>query len=321
MHGLRDRFPRLSAFLDRRAERREITQELRSHLEMRIQDNLESGMSPLEAEQEAYRRFGNLLRVERQCLDIKQPRAEAIMLTFLSDLRFGCRVLLARPGFTVIAVLTIALGIGANSSIFSFVNATLLKPLPYPEADRVVQFWETNPIKGWNDDRVACAPANFVEWHQRSQSFAEMAAYYTGGHKTGDPKGISLSDFYLTGGDDPVRLQGLRVVGHLFSVLGVPPEIGRMFRSEETWEGAHVVILSNGLWHRRFGADPSFVGKDIPLNGIGTTVVGVMPASFSFPTREVDLWAPWGRNRSEIAQFQNSIVRVIARLKPDVTIG
>ena len=316
----RRRFPRLSAFLARRAERREITMELRSHLEMRIQDNLDAGMSPLEATQEARQRFGNLLRVERECLDIRQPGAEAIMRSFMNDLRYSVRTAFKSPGFTAVVVLTLAIGIGVNCSIFSVVDAALLRPLPYPQEERVVQFWETNPIKGWNDDRTACRPANFVEWQQRSQSFTEMAAYYTGGHKTGDPKGISLSDFYLTGGDDPVRLQGLRVVGDLFSVLGVPAEIGRTFEASETWEGAHVVVLSHGLWQRSFGADPSLVGKVIPLNGVSTTVVGVMPSSFYFPSKDVDLWAPWGRTRSQIAQFQNSIVRVIARLKPDVRV-
>src|SRR5262249_20222121 len=138
-----------------------------------------------------------------------------------------------------------------------------------------------------------------------------------------DPKGVTLSEFYLTGGDEPVRLQGLRVMGDLFSVLGILPEIGRNFRSEETWEGqGRVVILSHGLWQRRFGGDPSIVGKDIPLNGVNTTVIGVMPASFYFPTKDVDLWAPYGWNRDRMADFRPAhILRVIARLKPGVTLG
>lgn len=240
------------------------------------------------------------------------------------DLTFGARMLLKNPGFTVAAVLTLALGIGATTSIFSIVNSVLLRALPYKEPDRIVQFWETNSVKGWNDDKAACSPANFLDWRERSRSsFEEIAAYYAGNYKSGDPKSVGLSDFYLTSGDTPERLQGLQVTGDIFSVLGVYPEIGRPFQPEEMEAGQnHVVILSRGLWQRRFGADRSIVGRDIQLNGVKTTVIGVMPSSFYFPTTDVDLWTPWGRSKQWMLDFRHAHnVRVIARLKPGVTLG
>ena len=239
------------------------------------------------------------------------------------DLSYGVRMLLKNPVFTVTAVLILALGIGAITAIFSVVNSVLLRPLPYKEPDRIVQFWETNSVKGWNDDKAACSPANFLDWQERSHSFEAMAAYYAGNYKSGDQKSVGLSDFYLTGGDNAERFQGLQVVGDVFSVLGVSPEIGRSFRAEEMEAGQnHVVILSHGLWQRRFGADRSIVGRDIQLNGVKTTVIGVLPASFYFPTTEVDLWTPWGKSKQWMQDFRPAHnVRVIARLKPGVSLG
>src|SRR5882724_3459920 len=318
MLNWRERFPRLSAILTDRVERREISQELHEHLEMRIQDNIDSGMTPHDARDEAYQRFGNFLYVQKTCVEIKKPKSEAIMGAFLNDLRYGARMLFKRPGFTAVAVFTLALGIGVNSSIFSIVNAVLLRPLSYKDSSRLVEFWETNPIKGWNDDTTSCAPANYVDWQAQSQSFDEMAAYIAG-----QSRGASLADFYLTGGDRPERLRGLQVTGNLFSVLGIPAAIGRTFRNEETWEGqSRVIVLSHGLWERRFGSDPSIIGKTVTLNGVGRTVVGVMPATFYFPTKDVELWSPMGFNQNQFATIRRPhFIRVIARLKPGVTLA
>jgi len=303
----------------RRAEKREIDKELRSHLEMRIQDNIDEGMTPLEARNEAYQRFGNLIQIQQTCAAIKDLKSEAIMGAFLHDLRYGFRILYKKIGFTIVAVVTLALGIGINSSIFSIVNAVLLRPLPYKEPNRIVEFWETNPIKGWNGDTISCAPANFLDWKEQNHSFEEMAAYL-GGSQRGNN---GLSDFYLTGGDRPERLQGMQVTGEFFSVLGVPAELGRTLRPEETWKGNDlVVVLSHGLWERHFGSDPSVIGKTLQLNGSSYQIVGVMPSSFYFAGKDAELWAPMGWERDKVAQQRRPhYVRVIARLKPGVTVA
>jgi putative ABC transport system permease protein len=237
------------------------------------------------------------------------------METFLHDIRYGFRVLLSKPGFTVVAVLALALGIGANTAIFSVVNAVLLRPLPYKEPDRIVQFWETNPLKGWTEATVA--PANYLDWQKQSESFELMAAYF--GSQTRD---AGTSNFYLTGEGEPERLQGLGVTGEFFSVLGVEPARGRGFKPEETWKGNNlVVVLSHNLWQRRFNGDPNIVGQTIPLNGRDRTVIGVMPEGFYFPTKDIELWAPLGMEQNQMATLRRPhFLRAIGRLKPGVTI-
>src|SRR5438128_5872602 len=196
------------------------------------------------------------------------------MNTLLQDLRYSLRVLSKRPGFTLIAVVTLALGIGANTAIFSVVNAVLLNPMPYRAPDRLVQFWETSPLKNWTQATVA--PANLFDWQARSESFEEVAAYMGS-----DKKGPGITGLQLTGDGEPERVQGLYVTGNLFSVLGVEAMMGRTLREEETWEGKHTaVVLSYSLWQRRFGGDPNIVGQTIALNGRKREVVGVMPSGF-----------------------------------------
>ncbi|HXG68906.1 MAG TPA: ABC transporter permease [Blastocatellia bacterium] len=238
-----------------------------------------------------------------------------MMETLLQDFRYGVRMLFAKPGFTAIAIFTLALGIGANTAIFSVVNGVLLRPLPYKEPDRIVQFWETNPIKNWTQANVA--PANFFDWEKQSQSFEEMAAYFGSSSKE-----AGLSNFFLTGSGEPERVQGLYVTGGIFSVLGVNAAFGRTFLPEETWEGNHrVVVLSHNFWRRRFGADPNILGQTITLSGQDYTVIGVMPADFYFPSTEVELWTPMGWNSNEIAGLRRPhFLRAIARLKPGVSL-
>jgi putative ABC transport system permease protein len=237
------------------------------------------------------------------------------METILQDLRYGVRMLLGKPAFTAVAVLTLALAIGANSAIFSVVNAVLLKPLPYREPGRLVQFWETNPIKGWTKANVA--PANFYDWEKQNTVFEEMASYFGS-----DSKAAGLSDYFLTGGSEPERLRGLGVSANIFSVLGADPLLGRTFRAEENGEGNHrVVVLSHKLWQRRFGGDPAIIGQNISLNGNNRTVVGVMPEDFYFPTKAVELWSPFGFNQTQILQLRRPhFLRAVARLAPGVTL-
>jgi putative ABC transport system permease protein len=237
------------------------------------------------------------------------------MRTILQDLRYGARLLLKQPGFTAVAVITLALGIGANSAIFSVVNAVLIKPMPYREPDRLVQFWETNPLKNWTQATVA--PANLFDWQKQNQVFEEIAAYMGA-----DKKGTTLSGLQMESDGEPERIKALYVTGNLFSALGANAMIGRALREEETWEGKHTVaVLSYELWQRRFGADPKIVGRQIIFDGRSREIVGVMPPDFYFPSKEAEMWIPMGWNYAQIAQLRRPhFLRAVGRLKPGVTL-
>ena len=197
---------------------------------------------------------------------------------FKQDIKYAFRVLAKQPGVTFVAILTLALGIGANSAIFSAVNAVLLRPLPYDNPDRIVTVWEKRPSEGVMDNVVA--PADFVDWARMNSSFDGMAA-------------MSSVAADLTGAGDPVRLFAGAVSPPFFDILRVRMLLGRNFRPEEGVIGKHrVVILGHQLWRSRFGADQAIVGRSLALNGIPHEVVGVLPASFEFPDDSLDLWAP-----------------------------
>jgi putative ABC transport system permease protein len=290
----------------------EIDEEMRFHIDMRAEENVRRGMSAGEARREAERRFGGLTRMRERGYEVRGGRW---LETFWRDCRYGARSLRKSPGFTAVAVLTLALGIGANTAIFSVVNAVLINPLPYREPDRLVQFWETNPLKNWTQATVA--PANLFDWQEQSQSFTEIAAYMGS-----DKKGPGLSGLRFDAGGEPERLRGLYVTGNLFSVLGAGAAVGRTLDGEETWEGRDkVVVLSYGLWQRRFGADPKVVGRVITLDGVGREVVGVMPPGFYFPSKEAELWVPVGWNRKKIAALRRPhFLRAVGRLRPGVSV-
>jgi len=232
------------------------------------------------------------------------------MGTMLQDLRYGIRMLMRSAGFTAIAVLTLALGIGVNTAIFSVVDAVLLKPLPYKEADRLAIVWEQNPARGWYHNIVSAA--NFLDWRRQNDVFTQMAAI--------NPD----KEFNLTGTAKPEEVSGEVVTANLFRLLGVQPFLGRGFLPEEDKPGGpRVVILSYGLWERRFGHDLTLVGKHISLNNESYTVVGVMPANFYFPPfwrawAGGDLWVP-GLDLSNPERTAHAYV-AIARLKPSVSL-
>jgi putative ABC transport system permease protein len=234
-----------------------------------------------------------------------------MMMTRLSrDLRYAFRVLAKNPGFTMVAVFTIALGIGATTAIFSVVDAVLLRPLPYDQPERLVHLWETNPEEG--TEPIPVAPANFLDWRKRSRTMAAFAAYV--GPEAGD-----RSDFNLTGGDRPERIQGSYVSPNLFRLLGVEPALGRTFADDEEGEGRDaLVVLGHGLWRRRFGGDPGIVGKTIRLDSREMSVLGVMPEGFAFPTEEVEIWVPFGWDYSPMRQAH--IFQAIGRLAPGASL-
>jgi putative ABC transport system permease protein len=230
------------------------------------------------------------------------------------DAKFAARMLLARPSFTAVAVLTLALGIGANAAIFSLVYGVLLKPLPFNEPDRLVQIWETNPLRNWTD--ATASPANLLDWTQRNTSF-EGIAYYPGK----DDRTPMFTNGTATGGDaEPERLKGVQVSANFFRVLGVAPALGRDFEEAEQQPGRNrVIILGDALWRARFNADPAIVGRDITLNARSWQVIGVMPPGVRFPSPEVQMWTPFTMDASTAQLRRPHYLRPIARLKAGVT--
>jgi len=227
------------------------------------------------------------------------------MQTFLQDVRFGARMLMKAPNVTLIAVVTLALGIGANTAIFSVVNAVLLRPLPFDEPERLVKVWETRYQLGRARNHVS--PTDFFDWRAQNKVFEQMAAYDVG-------------DYSLTGDGEPEQLRVSRVSPDLFPLLRKQPILGRAFTQEEETNGKGLVaILSHGFWSRRFGKDPAITGKTLTLSGVDYAVVGVMPSDFRFPDSNVELWVPFAPNSSERAGRGNHYLEVLARLKPGVT--
>ncbi|PYV03255.1 MAG: hypothetical protein DMG26_09805, partial [Acidobacteria bacterium] len=224
------------------------------------------------------------------------------MATLLQDLRYGLRMLTKDPGFTAMAVLTLALGIGANTAMFSVANAVLLEPLPYKRAGRLVTLWWTNTAFGSSAPGSVCDP-DYVQWRTQNQVFEDMAAFH----------GMTSN---LTGVGEPERLLGSAVSPNIFHLLGVSPLLGRTFLpEEERAEHGNVVLLSRQLWERRFGSDPAVAGKSITLDGTSFAVVGVMPANFRFPN-ESSFWEPLVLSHD----CSNAMDQVVARLKPGITL-
>src|SRR5499426_1539259 len=226
----------------------------------------------------------------------------------IQDLRFGVRTLLKNPAFTGIAVLTLALGIGANITIFSVVNSVLLRPLPYPEADRLVYLWSEAPMQ--NIRERASAYANISEWRNQNKSFEDLAA--------SDPTVVTL-----TGAAEPEQVMSVRASANLFPILGVAPMLGRTFTADEEQQKLRVVVLSHGLWRRRFGAAPDILGRTLEIDGVSSQVIGVMPESF-LPDRENRIWEPhtlFPNWEAQKAQRGTGSWQVVGRLKPQVSLA
>src|ERR1041385_1598255 len=226
------------------------------------------------------------------------------MQNLLQDLRYAIRMMLKRPGFTLIAALTLALGIGANTAIFSAVNAVLLKPLPFPESGQLVDLAETFKPDGYGSVSVP----TFEDWRSQNTVFAGISAY-------------AFTSFNLGGGDTPQRIPGINVSANYFDVLGVKPSLGRTFLPGEDVAGRErVVVISDELWRRNFGADSDIVNQTIPVNGQKYTVVGVMPRELSALYRTVQMWSPLVfPEKARLARGDHKYL-VIGRLKSGVTL-
>jgi putative ABC transport system permease protein len=293
----------------------EITEEMAQHLDDRYAELLAAGATERQAARTALMELSEpdwlareLRRVEHQVspepMAWGAKRRKNMMTNLWQDLRYGLRMLRKHPGFTVVAVLTLALGIGANSAIFSLVNGILLRPLPYAQPDRLVQLIHASPNLGL--ETWGLSQAAFAIHRDQSKAFAAFAAYANGGVN-------------LTGEGEAERLLVTNVTADFFNVLGVNPAWGRTFHSGEDAPGKNgVCVISYGLWQRRFGGDPQIIGKTLNLNQTATEVVGIMPAGFKFPRIETEMWMPLALNTARTAPY---FLTGIARLNSGVSVS
>lgn len=302
--------PRLDSLrrnlIDRDRADRDLADEIDAYLEMLVQAKIAEGLKPEEARRAALIELGGVDQVTER---VREIRVGHFIGTVWQDLRFGVRTLLKSPAFTAVAVLSLALGIGANTAIFSVVNSILLRPLPYPESERIVSVWHTPPQDSFPGlSRFSVSPGNYLDWKEQSQAFEQMAIYQYAG--------LSLS-----AGGDPVPITGAAVSSDFFSVLRAQVEKGRAFSSEEEQQGRdQVVVLGHGLWQRAFGADPHLIGRTVTLNGRSYTIVGIMPAGFEFPA-EAELWVPLAWDAAERQMRAIHDYMVVARLKRDAALA
>jgi len=283
----------------------EFSEEIQAYLDMLTEANIRQGLTPQEARRNALIEVGGVEQVQER---VREIRMGQFIETAWRDIRFGVRALVHSPIFTVVTVLSLALGIGANTAIFSVVNGLLLRPLPYPEPEQIVDVWHTPPQQSFPGlDRFSVSPANYLDWKAQSSAFEQMAIYtYTG---------LSLST-----SNDPLPLVGAAVSSDFFTVLRTNAMQGRTFTPDEEQPGRdQVVVISHGLWQRAFGANPNIIGQPVTLNSRSFTVVGIMPAGFELP-READLWVPlaWDDKERQTRSIHDYIV--IARLKQNVSL-
>jgi predicted permease len=302
---------RLRALLGREAILRDIDEELRLHIEMETESNVRRGMSHSEAKRAALLSFGNYDGARDAAYGV---RGGGLMETLLQDIRYGARVLARHKGFTAVAVITLALGIGANTAIFSVVNELLLRPLPYRDAERVVMLWEVTP-EGRHQNTTS--RKNFLAWREQSKSFETIAAF-------------SDQRANLTGAGDPEEVSTQMASSGLFNVLGVDAVVGRTFTKDDIEPGApRVAVLGYGLWQRRFGGDRGVVGRPITLSGEPYTVIGVVPANFQWHIRSrsgtgkpAEVWTLLTMPASQadaVGAWHGRFLSVVGRLKPGVS--
>jgi len=298
---LNDLLFRLRAIFRRSAVESELDEELRFHLEHQAQRYQQSGLAREEAVRRARLEFGGTGQVKEEC---RQARGISLLEMLWQDLRYGMRSLARNPGFTAVAVLTLAIGIGANTAIFSLVNSVLLRPLPFPEPQRLVMLWGTaaNAVRN-----QPFSETTFLDYQEQNRTFERMATFGAAGST-------------LTGTAEPERIATASVSPDFFDVLKVHALLGRCFRPEDGQPGkTNVVVLTHGTWQRRYGSDPGIVGRQISMNMQPYSVIGVLPPTFEFSIpgyfQPKELYVPASLKRDE-AQRGNSHLRVLARIKP-----
>jgi putative ABC transport system permease protein len=299
---------RLRALFGREAVIGDIDEELRLHLEMEVEANLGRGMPPEEARRAALRSFGNFDSIRERAYEL---RGGGMLETLSQDVRYAARMLAKRPGFTVVAALTLAFGVGANTAIFSVVEAVLLRALPYRHAERAVVVWENNRVR--DNPRNVINPGNFLDWSDQAKSFDEMAAFVD-------------QRYNLTGVGDPEEVPSQVATPNLFALLGAEAALGRTLTPEDAEAGGEdVAVISHGLWQRRFGGTPEVIDRVISLNGTSVTIVGVMPPDFKWFIKEgsltgkpADLWRPM-RFTEEQRVRRGRYLQAVGRLAPGIS--
>ncbi|PYR44917.1 MAG: hypothetical protein DMF89_26595 [Acidobacteria bacterium] len=279
----------------------DLDEEIRDHIERETQDNIARGLSPEAAWQAAHRKFGNVTLVKEDARAVWVP----VWIDQLrQDVQYAVRGLRRNPGFTVVAVLTLALSIGANTAIFSVVDGTLLKPLPYPEASRIVRVLEKRP----QGSRASVSPLNYLDWRGANTVFEDLVA-------------VTGEYFVTLSGDAvPVKLLEIRATSRYFAVLGAQAALGRTFGVDDDQPGReHVVVLSHALWTSQFGANPTLIGQAIRLDGTPYTVIGVMPAGTTFDRSHAQIWAPLAVQSEDLTRDFRRLI-TLAKLKPNVTL-
>ena len=304
---LHDFFARLRRLFRRDAAEADLERELRAHLELEAEEHRDNGFNPEDAAIAARRAVGNAALIKE---DVRAAWGFPRLETILQDLRYGFRQLQRNPGFTVVAVLTLALGIGVNTALFSVVNGVLLNPLPYPEPDQLVSVDARKP----HFPRGSISYPNFLDWHRLNRSFS----HFTVSRSTG---------FLLTGAGTPEELNAAAVTSDFFPMLGIRPVLGRSFNSAEDEIGqGHVAAISTGLWQRKFNGSPDVIGREISLDGKGYTVIGVFPGHLDLPMgyfRSVDVYIPLGEFANPLLSNRHVGLGIhgMARLKPGVTLA
>src|SRR3954469_7272613 len=286
---------------------RELAEEMREHLERLTQEHVARGLTREAAMDAARREFGPVTQLAEASRD---ARGISWIVNGWQDMRYGARLMARAPGFVAAVILTVALGIGATTAMFSVVYGVVLQPLPYREPERLVNLWNTAHKRGL--PRANVGVANVVDWKARNHVFEDVAVLR------------AIANFNLTGQGEPERLFGTRVSANLFPILGVTPLIGRTFtREEDQFAGGkeeRLAILTYGLWVRRFGADPAVVGRTIHLSGAPFTVVGVMRENFAYPTREYQIYVPLSFDPQDLVDRANYSFLSVARLEPGVSV-
>jgi putative ABC transport system permease protein len=284
----------------------DLERELRNHLELEAEEQRETGLEADAARDAARRALGNVTAIREE---IYLMSRWAALDALAQDVRHSLRLLAKHPGFTLAAALTLALGVGANTAIFSVIEAVLLRPLPFPRADELVMVWENVNLPAYKNDQNTPAPGNFDDWRRQNTTLAGLAA-------------IGYRAWNLTGAGEPLRVEGEAVSADLFPLLRVEPLLGRTFiLDEDRAGGPSVAVLGFGLWTARFGADPAIVGRTIRLDDAPFTVVGVMPRGFAFPDPDDRLWVPIAMSPQQLQNHGSHFLRVVGRLKPGVTLA